>query len=80
MLVKKTGTKVIRLAIGGSIIEIKGQQYCDIDESIYNLYKNIFTRLLPEEDNVVIHSAETEIKKLEKPKVTVKKPTAKKKK
>lgn len=80
MLVKNTGTKIVRLAIGGSIIEIKSQQCCDIDEKIYNLYKSIFPRLLPDEDSVVIHSVEAEIVKPEAPKAAPKKTTAKKKK
>lgn len=80
MLVKNSGTSIIRLAIKGSIIEIKGQQYCDIDEKIYDMYKKIFPALVPDEESVVICSKAESIEKPAEAKKPTKKPAAKKKK
>lgn len=75
--VKNYGTKIINLALDGTIVAVKPSQCIMLDEEVYKSYMTIFPKLRPFVESVVI---EAEAQDIEEPKPAPKKPTAKKKK
>lgn len=66
MLVKNEGLHIVRISLNGAVTEIKPQQTCELADSVYKTYKEIFPALKPKQESVLIHSDTGKIKEVKK--------------
>lgn len=64
MIVKNEGTHVVRMSMHGEVTEIKPGQTCELADSVYKTYKEIFPGLKAKEEKVLIHSDAVAIKEV----------------